>query len=94
MDIWVKKFSLKVVKHCHRLLHKVVDSLSLEVFKRRGTEGHGLVLTLAALDDLKGLSNLNNSTILRLYDPFLPDEGWWITFLNDIEFNCATSQRS
>ena len=60
-----------VVRHCYRLPGEVVV-LSLEVFKRMGdvalhdvvwsSHRHGLMV---GLDDLSGLSNLNDSMAYR-----------------------------
>jgi len=50
----------------------VVESLSLEVFKKRvkvALRGHGLVF---GLDDLSGLSNFDNSMILSLLSIIMP----------------------
>ena len=63
LDIRKNSFLERVVMQWHRLHRKVVESLSLEVFKEHvdvNTEGYGLVGNIGdrwkvGLDDLRGL---------------------------------------
>ena len=69
--IYWEKFLPRVVIQWHKLPRKVMESLSLEVFKKHGgvelrsmVSGHGGDGLKVGLDDISGLSNLNDSVIL------------------------------
>jgi len=50
LDIRRNAFTKRVIKRWNRLTGEVVESPSLEVYKRRvGAQGHGLVVVLAGL---------------------------------------------